>query len=509
MRSNSFVTASASKIRLVFAILVSVLLFGGAMVIANAQTVPMTYDMVAWSPDGQTIAVAGQFGIHLYTSSLQDAATQFKNAGVVNNISWSPDSRKLASANADYSVRIWDAKNGKLINSLQGHTDQVWAVTWSPDGTKLASAANDAVLIWDGTSGQLLRALRHPDGANGVAWSPDGSKLVTAVDGLEVSLWEPDTGNLIYSNQGSSVHKSISWSADSLFFVLDGPEIYDAKDGSVFDATLCSEGSNLAGTWSLDGSKIAFVGTHSGGVDLCVLDAKSREPVMTTDVEHISSVALSPNGNRVVATEGSGQLQMWEVATGNEIANTSAIIPTPVSRSQKLHLTALCSLDPAKSRLWRIDNPNPFEVVVDWTVNDADIAQNASATNQRGRVVVPASQSNLVIGARLFSTLPEPEPNMVSIFSPPDALQDKQTSITLSCADYIRWRLSACVTDKGLLNSLSAKLDVGQYGAFVNEIQAQSGKKISTACSTELIQTATYLQSHSTTTPVVKKTQTN
>jgi WD40 repeat protein len=65
-------------------------------------------------------------------------------------VAFSPDGKRLASASADKTVRVWDADRGQEVLVLTGHTGLVTAVAFSPDGTRLASASVDkTVRIWD------------------------------------------------------------------------------------------------------------------------------------------------------------------------------------------------------------------------------------------------------------------------------------------------------------------------------------------------------------------------
>ena len=117
----------------------------------------------------------------------------------VSSVSWSPDGKRLASANADHTIRLWD-ENGKLLNELSGHESEVWSVSWSPDGKFLASASNDStVKLWklDNTHDKPLISLittlkGHGSGVNEVSWSPDGKSLATASSDKTVKLWRLD-----------------------------------------------------------------------------------------------------------------------------------------------------------------------------------------------------------------------------------------------------------------------------------------------------------------------------
>ena len=71
----------------------------------------------------------------------------------------------LASGSADKTVKLWEAQSGKLLRTLEGHSDAVWSVAFDPKGGILASgSADETVKLWEARSGKLLRTLEgHQD----------------------------------------------------------------------------------------------------------------------------------------------------------------------------------------------------------------------------------------------------------------------------------------------------------------------------------------------------------
>jgi WD40 repeat protein/predicted Ser/Thr protein kinase len=68
----------------------------------------------------------------------------------VNDVTFSPDDGRLASAYQDGTVRISDTVTGLETLVLEGHTAAVLAVAFSPDGQQLVSASADGtVKVWD------------------------------------------------------------------------------------------------------------------------------------------------------------------------------------------------------------------------------------------------------------------------------------------------------------------------------------------------------------------------
>jgi WD40 repeat protein len=179
---------------------------------------------LAWNPDGKRLASAGDDGtvkvwdvisgkeVSSFDYRVEPAPPQSKPR-VVSMLSWSSDKKRLAVAEADRTIRIWDVDARKVVKTLHEHNPGkfditvVCAVAWSPDGKRLAASdgPDGTIRLWDtATWAQVLtlrqdfsrRARLHQLGGSGaLAWSPDSWQLAFFSDGGD-TIWDatPDEG---------------------------------------------------------------------------------------------------------------------------------------------------------------------------------------------------------------------------------------------------------------------------------------------------------------------------
>mmetsp|Transcript_28842 Transcript_28842/g.52976 ORF Transcript_28842/g.52976 Transcript_28842/m.52976 type:complete len:504 (-) Transcript_28842:23-1534(-) len=109
-------------------------------------------NQVSFSPNGRIIASASfDKSVKLWCGLKGNfLATLRAHVGPVYQVAWSADSRMVVSASKDSTLKVWDARTFKVRVELPGHADEVFCVDWSPGlGVSVASGGKDRCLkLW-------------------------------------------------------------------------------------------------------------------------------------------------------------------------------------------------------------------------------------------------------------------------------------------------------------------------------------------------------------------------
>ncbi|MFZ9857876.1 MAG: hypothetical protein ACO3F2_06035 [Roseiflexaceae bacterium] len=284
-------------------------------VITNASFGP-----VAWSPDGQLIAISAGDVITIHEhESFNELARLRGHLGNVTSLSWSPDSRYLASgASNDTIIHVWDVNTGIEAYALRGHDGWIRNVAFSPDGVTLASGATDLeIRIWNLTSQRTIHTITgHTDLIGGLAWSPDSSQLASASRDGSVRKW----------------------------LVADGSAVTDFTFETPINPNLPGEERYWATglIWTPDGEQI-IVGATDGNIT--VIRATNGDIVRTLSGHSswvtIRGLQLSADGKTLYSSGLDGRINVWDMANGANQAQYT---------QHQLGIFGI-SLDPLQNRL--------------------------------------------------------------------------------------------------------------------------------------------------------------
>ena len=132
--------------------------------------------------------------------------------GATECLSWSPDSRWLATAGEDTMIRLWDIQSWELGLTWEAHPDAHYlsCLAWSPDGRLLASGAHGdtTIGVWEAATGQRVECFEFTESYTWrLAWSPDGGFLASKHAGAVCRLWDT---RLLQPSGGGAAGKPLS-----------------------------------------------------------------------------------------------------------------------------------------------------------------------------------------------------------------------------------------------------------------------------------------------------------
>ena len=319
---------------------------------------------VAFSPDGKYI-VSGSADKTVRLWDLQGAPVGQPFRGhdsAVTSVAFSRDGRSIISGSRDGTVRVWNVRENPSNLLLGSHTDAVLSIAFSPDGKYIASGSADkTVRLWNPLGKfNTLPFKGHNGAVNSVAFSPDSKHIVSGSDDKTVWLWnlqgdpigQPFKGHeqpirsVFFSPHGQRIISFGSTRRPSLdqksvkcsvrLWTLQGNligEPIDANSDSISPDESCyaisihpsfgsnSEtiaissqyiygpllGRNGIGLLNLKRDYITGIGDYITGI----LDQQNNP--FGGHADQITSLAFSPNGERLVSGSADTTLRLWNL----------------------------------------------------------------------------------------------------------------------------------------------------------------------------------------------------
>ncbi|MFI5454569.1 MAG: protein kinase [Isosphaerales bacterium] len=301
---------------------------------------PSSVLSLAFSPDGRRLAAGFEdHDVRLWDTTTQREVLPLRgHAGAVLGLAFSPDGWRIASASADQTVKIWDATEDRRTLPLRDRRtgfSGTWSIAFSPDGRRLASAGQDkAVRIWDTTNAGVLQTLRgHTDDVFSVAFSADGRWLASAGADRTVQIWDVATGAPLRTLRGlESPIASVAFAPNGRWLACGSGGSTTAGGVELWDLTTAEKVITLTGrsgpserrgymgiAFSPDSRWLA-AGCDDGAITVWDMVAGRQARTLHGHTAGVRDVAFHPDGRRLASASGDHTVKLWDVAAGKEIA---------------------------------------------------------------------------------------------------------------------------------------------------------------------------------------------
>ncbi|MEM9163697.1 MAG: WD40 repeat domain-containing protein, partial [Cyanobacteria bacterium P01_F01_bin.4] len=279
-----------------------------------------------FSPQKNLLAFAGVSGV-IQLEDLEQETTHrlADHDGRIWQIAFSSDGATLASASDDSTVKLWTLNHLQeptLAHTLSGHGKRVYRVRFGPQDNMLATGGADGTIrLWLRDKGTLVETLEgHKDDIWSLAFSP---RLREA----EVSTSLEYASSVATNSLASFSHvlASASIDGDIRLWNIDSPVQPLPHENRVFDVDFRPDGAVVASSgvntirlwWRRDGTLRSHIKYEEG------------TRVLTLDYSN-------PNGNLLAAGGNNGHIQIWKPDMSTHKPNQKLEQAHPVSNISSL-----------------------------------------------------------------------------------------------------------------------------------------------------------------------------
>jgi WD40 repeat protein len=281
---------------------------------------------MAIHPGGELFATAGQDGRVLIWNAEDGQVSQSieLGGGWVENVAWSSDGQWIA-VSVSRRVHVFGVEGQEVWRSDE-HPSTVSTIVWS-NGGELATACYGQVAFFDGSSGAVLQKLEWQGSLVSMVLSPDGNVVACGSQDNSVHFWRRSTGEdsqmhgypgkpsaLSFDDSGTLLATSGGEDVTVWSFDGDGPEgtspgVLALHVKTVTALTFACRGRRLA-SGARDGAVVLWSLQNNGqGVPVGAALVGGEEDM--PDV--VSGLAWRPDDRGIAALDANGGVTYWRV----------------------------------------------------------------------------------------------------------------------------------------------------------------------------------------------------
>ncbi len=312
--------------------------------------------IAALPADGELAYVDGKTPqVHVWNSQTAQTRDIGGASGALRRLVISSDGTRLAAADVEGRVVLWNAMDGALVQQSETGTPVV-ALRFSGDGQQLVTADEQKrIRIYDSSSLRLLEELASPSALTDFAVSPDTRTVIAAGTEPAPLLIRRSLQMLIDAHQGPVAGVAVT--SNGQFLVSGGEDkgvhLWNLADGQKVRSLAGVAQPVTSVAISQDNNRVA-----AGGADGIVHLWNLGDGMELFAVNHgaaVRDVSFSPDGTKLVTSGDDHIVRVWDTRTKLELQFFAGhAAPVAVARFQNDNRTLVSVSEDKTGRVWSL-----------------------------------------------------------------------------------------------------------------------------------------------------------
>jgi WD40 repeat protein len=294
---------------------------------------------IKFSPDGTQVMVSGKQGVFVIHDATTSATVDALIRGDISrSCAFSPDGSWACSLHDEGFLRMWDPimksptmKPIPVSKDFTGRFKSTYLAV-CPQGILIACGCGSIIHVWKATSGtKIFKSSPRPaqNEITCLTFSPDSKLVVSGSNNGDVSFWNLSSGREVLGRSRNRTARVLSMHA-----IINTNQVlsigrdwvirtWDVISGTCILATPLQAGGGIAGSaaFSADGQQIV-ISTADGMIGLWGSSSGMQIHVITTNIDIVDEISLSPNG-RFVASANMDSVCLWDATIPTTTVNLS------------------------------------------------------------------------------------------------------------------------------------------------------------------------------------------
>jgi WD40 repeat protein len=280
---------------------------------------------VAWSPNGQWLAVGTNDRIVLSSFPEGQERQEVPHTGSLLALEFSGDGRYLAIGGD--AARVWNLETHEFASPPLVHPQPVARLVFNTRGDRLVTACQDAQVRVFAVGGDEPKTepLYSPLPHLGRFGNPvdqlrpllvgDDRGLITLSATREITWWNSETGEQLRLIPTEQAVLNLTRSADGQRFIaccFKTALLWDVASGEAVDDSILHANFIYSAAFSRDGREVV---TASADRRVGLWNSETGDPLgqMLAHQAEVDLVAFAPDGERFAAVQIDGLVRVWEL----------------------------------------------------------------------------------------------------------------------------------------------------------------------------------------------------